>query len=67
MEEVSTAKEDTIVEKALVPVRIIVINLEDRCVKRLWELNQKLQKTNDFSIVESDGLEIELTKNYSNF
>lgn len=54
-------KGDTIVEKALVRVRTIVINPEDQCVKRLWELIQKLQKTNDFSIVESDGLEIELT------
>jgi hypothetical protein len=39
MEEVSMAKEDTIVEKALVPAHTIVINLEDQCVKRLWELN----------------------------
>lgn len=54
-------KGDTIVEKALVRVRTIVINPEGQCVKRLWELIQKLQKTNDFSIVESDGLEIELT------
>lgn len=57
MEEVSIVKVDTIVAKGLVRVRTIVINLEDRCVKRLWELTQKLQKTNDFSIVESDGLE----------
>jgi len=41
-------KEDTIVEKALVQVRTIVINLEDQCVKRLWELSQKLQKINNF-------------------
>jgi hypothetical protein len=61
MEEVSMPKGDTIVEKALVRVRTIVINPEGQCVKRLWELIQKLQKTNDFSIVESDGLEIELT------
>jgi hypothetical protein len=39
---------------------ITAINREDLCVKRLWELSQKPQKTNDFSIVESDGLEIEL-------
>jgi hypothetical protein len=61
MEEVSIVKVDTIVAKGLVRVPIIVINLEDRCVKRLWELTQKLQKTNDFSILESDGLENELT------
>jgi hypothetical protein len=48
MEEVWMAKEDTIVEKALVQVRTIVISLEDQFVKRHWELTQKLRKTNDF-------------------
>ena len=54
------AKVDTIVGRVLVQARTIVISPEDRYVRRLWESSQKLQKTNDFSIFESDGLEIEL-------
>jgi hypothetical protein len=61
MEEVSIARVDIIVAKGLVQVRTIVINLEVQCVKRLWELTQKLQKSNEFSIVERDGLEVEFT------
>jgi len=52
-------REDIIVVKEHVLARTTVINPEDQCVKRLWESSQKLQKTNEFAIFETDGLEIE--------